>query len=186
MLPLILLAPLLAAIALSPFVKPSLVKLIAIAASLISLVLYLLVSSGAATIAWFSLGGYAFTISTMVNPINRLLMLAVLSIAPLILLYSAGFMDVQSEQKRFYIEMLGFEAAMLTFSMAGSFILLFIAWEYLSLTSYLLIGFWHQREKATAATAMTFTKDGLTKDDSTIAASRGASKINGSMLPLEL
>ena len=152
MLPLILLAPLLAAIALIAILGNSRrVKFVALAGSLASLALYPLVSSGVSNAAWFSLGQYTFSFATMVTPLNRLLLLVVLSIAPLILSYSAGFMDVRSEQRRFYIEMLGFESAMLTFAMSGSVIMLFLAWEYLSLTSYLLIGFWYQKEQAAKA-----------------------------------
>jgi NADH-quinone oxidoreductase subunit L len=55
------------------------------------------------------------------------------------------------------VEMLAFEAAMLAFAMAGNFILLFIAWEFLSLMSYLLIGFWHYKERATSAARKTIT-----------------------------
>ncbi|HVA82835.1 MAG TPA: proton-conducting transporter membrane subunit, partial [Candidatus Aquilonibacter sp.] len=109
------------------------------------------------TINWFSVNGAQFTITANLMPINFLLYLLVSIIAPLVVLYSIGFMNVLSENKRFYIEMLAFEAAMVTFSIAGNFLLLFIAWEFLSVTSYLLIGFWNYKESANSAARKTIT-----------------------------
>lgn len=109
------------------------------------------------SINWFSVNGAQFTITANLMPINFLLFLLVSIIAPLVILYSLGFMNVLSENKRFYIEMLAFEAAMVTFSVAGNFLLLFIAWEFLSVTSYLLIGFWNYKESANSAARKTIT-----------------------------
>lgn len=126
-------------------------KYAAIAGSLLSLMLFPLASSGTESFTWFSIAGVPITLTASLLPLNSLLLLIVLSIGVLIMIYSAGYMDLPSEQRRYYIEMLAFETAMLTFAMAGDFIVLFIAWEFLSLTSYLLIGFWYNRESAIAA-----------------------------------
>src|SRR5271157_4909707 len=152
MLPLVLLVPLvvaIAAIAASRSRKSA--KYVALGASLASLALFPLVSGGTESFGWLSLGNAALDITVSVAPINSLLLLIVLLIGPIVLLYSFGFMEFPSEQRRFYLEMLAFEAAMLAFAMSGSFVLLFIAWEFLSVTSYLLIGFWNVREGANRA-----------------------------------
>ncbi len=152
MLPLILLVPLIAAIlAIIPVRNHMRIRYIALGGTLISLALLPFVSYGLNTIPWFSIGKYAFSITTIVTPINLLLLAIVLGIGPLIFYYSSGYMDKPSEQKRYYIELLGFEAAMLTFAMAGNLIVFFIAWEFLSMTSYLLIGFWYNEKPAKAA-----------------------------------
>ncbi|MDE1855004.1 MAG: NADH-quinone oxidoreductase subunit L [Candidatus Micrarchaeota archaeon] len=158
MTPLIILVPLLAAIlAIAVDKRHDHAKYIAIAGALISLVLFPMADGGIEGITWFSIGGVQLTITTSVLPLNYLLLSLVLTIGVLILVYSAGFMDLPSEQRRYYIEMLAFEAAMLAFAMAGDFIVLFIAWEFLSLTSYLLIGFWYDRDKAISAARKTIT-----------------------------
>ena len=108
-------------------------------------------------IDWFSVGGAQFSITATLLPINMLLFVLVSVMGPLVILYSMGFMDVMHENRRFYIEMLAFQAAMLAFSIAGNFILLFIAWELLSVTSYLLIGFWYSRERANSAARKAIT-----------------------------
>lgn len=118
-------------------------KYIALAGSLASLALFPFLSGGTASIGWLGIGGAVLDIGLSAAPLNMLLMAIVLLIGPVVLLYSFGFMSVPSEQRRFYLEMLAFEAAMLAFAMSGSFVTLFIAWEFLSVTSYLLIGFWN-------------------------------------------
>jgi NADH-quinone oxidoreductase subunit L len=123
-------------------------KYIALTGSLASLALFPFMSSGTASMGWLGIGGDTLGITTTVAPLNSLLLLTVLLTGPIVLLYSFGFMDVPSEQRKFYFEMLAFEAAMLAFAMSGGFVLLFIGWEFLSVTSYLLIGFWGDREGA--------------------------------------
>lgn len=109
------------------------------------------------TINWFSVNNLQFSVDAWLLPINFLLYLLVSIITPLVVLYSLGFMDKISENKRFYIQILSFAVAMLTFSLAANFILLFVAWEFLSITSYLLIGFWNQKESANSAARKTIT-----------------------------
>ncbi len=131
--------------------NPRYPKLIAAAASAVGLALACLASYGSFSWDWFSIGGHAFAIDILVAPLNFMLLVLVMFIGTLVMIYSAGYMSAQSEQRRFYIELLAFEAAMALFSISGGFITLFIAWEFLSLTSYLLIGFWHNRDRATRA-----------------------------------
>lgn len=153
-----LLAPLLAAIlAVAAIKSHKYAKYFAIAGSLLSLALFPLIDSGTENVGWLSIGGVQLPLTASVLPLNYMLLFLVLTIGPLIMIYSAGFMDLPSEQRRYYIEMLAFEAAMLTFAMAGNFIVLFIAWEFLSMTSYLLIGFWYDRDKAAAAARKAIT-----------------------------
>ena len=151
MLAILLIIPLLLALILvaalpSPLRKYA--KYIAFLGSVASLTLLAYVSTGSYSSIWFNIGTLSFTLDLSVGSINLLLLLIVLLTAPLVLLYSWGFMDTPSQQKRFYVEMLGFEAAMVLFAMSAGFITLFIAWELLSLMSYLLIGFWSERRKA--------------------------------------
>jgi len=130
------------------------VKYIAFIASLITLgliaMLYLnynnLNLNPVQTMTWFSFAGYAFTLTTSTLPLNMLLMGIVGIITPLIIIYSMGFMNAPSEQPRYYFELCLFAAAMLLFAMSGDFLTMFIGWELLGVTSYLLIGFWYQRD----------------------------------------
>lgn len=106
-----------------------------------------LVSPGAVQqIAWFGISGYTIHITTQLLPLNIILSLLIAIITPLIMFYSMGYMEVKTERPRFYFEIGIFAAAMLLFAIAGNFITMFIAWEMLGVTSYLLIGFWYQKD----------------------------------------
>lgn len=158
MLPLMLLAPVAAAIAaVAVNRKYRFSKYLALAGSLASLALFPLISSGTESINWFSIGNAAFDITTTVAPINVILLLTVLLISPVVLVYSFGAVVLPSEQKRFYLEMLALEGAMLAFAMSGGFVLLFAAWEVLSLATYLLIGFHGSDSKANGAARKAMT-----------------------------
>ncbi len=160
MIALVLLLPLFIALlgmALVDSRRAGLIRYIPFFASIASLLLLPLVSSGESSIPWFTIAGHTFTIATINSPINTLLLFIIFFMASIIFVYSFGFMDVISEQKRFYIEMTAFEIAMAGFAMSGNFIMLFISWEFLSLTSYLLIGFWYFRESASLAARKTVT-----------------------------
>ncbi|MEM3289904.1 MAG: NADH-quinone oxidoreductase subunit L [Candidatus Micrarchaeaceae archaeon] len=158
MLPIMIIVAPIAAMLIIPFIRNwRNVAYPPIIAAIISLALLPFISSGTNTMTWFSVGSATFQISISVGLLNMILLSIVLIIAPLIFIYSAGFMRKPSEQKRFYEEMLAFYVAMLVFAVSGSFVTLFIAWEFLSVTSYLLIGFWHGREKATTAARKAIT-----------------------------
>jgi NADH-quinone oxidoreductase subunit L len=99
-------------------------------------------------LGWFGISGYTFHITTELLPLNVILAMLIGTITPLIILYSMGYMDSKVERPRFFFEMGVFASAMLLFAISGNFITMFIAWEMLGITSYLLIGFWYYKEHA--------------------------------------
>ncbi len=157
MVPIILILPLLAAILLAAILDRKQAKYAALAASVISLALLPFIGTGTYTYGWIGVGNYQLSITFSVGAVNLLLLFMVLAISPFIFLYSFGYIKLPSEQKRYYIEMLGFETAMVIFAMAGGFIVFFIAWEFLSVASYLLIGFYNSRDRAAAAARKAIT-----------------------------
>ncbi|RFC62716.1 putative monovalent cation/H+ antiporter subunit A [Fulvimarina endophytica] len=74
--------------------------------------------------------------------------LLVTGIGTLIILYAGGYMKGHRDQGSFYTFMLLFMGAMLGLVIADDLITMFIFWELTSITSFLLIGFDHTREKA--------------------------------------
>ncbi len=130
------------------------VRYVALGASIISLLIAVTLAFQGPQVqqfAWFSLGNYAVYITTTTATLNMMLLLIVAGITPLIFTYSIGYLKVPSEQSRYYTEMCIFAAAMMLFAISANFIALFIAWEMLGITSYLLIGFWQYKPKAQAA-----------------------------------
>ncbi len=136
------------------------VKYISLLGSLGSLALIYLVSHNASqtqSLQWFSIGGLSASLSTYTYPLNMLLLWLVGIITPLIFAYSIGFMEKNSEQSRFFFEMGLFAAGMMLFAIAGSLITMFIGWEILGITSYLLIGFWYGKAEAAPAARKAIT-----------------------------
>ncbi|WP_062207829.1 putative monovalent cation/H+ antiporter subunit A [Aureimonas sp. AU12] len=72
----------------------------------------------------------------------------ILSIGALVVLYSGGYMPKGSRRGRFFAFILMFMGSMLGLVLADDLITLFVFWELTSITSFLLIGFDHEREAA--------------------------------------
>ncbi|MGC8587173.1 MAG: NADH-quinone oxidoreductase subunit L [Candidatus Micrarchaeia archaeon] len=156
MMALLMIAPLIVAMLLSLWLKRY-AHYIGLLGSLSSLAMLPFVGRGVERIVWFSIGSFSLSITTSIGAMNMLLLSIVAVVGVLIFAYSVGYIDLPSERRRFFVEMLAFEAAMLAFAMAGNFILFFVAWEFLSLTSYLLIGFWYKKESAARAARKAIT-----------------------------
>jgi multicomponent K+:H+ antiporter subunit A len=69
-------------------------------------------------------------------------------IGALVVLYAAWYLDPADPARRFFVFLLLFMGAMLGLVLADNLILLVVFWELTSLASFLLIGYWHQREDA--------------------------------------
>jgi multicomponent Na+:H+ antiporter subunit A len=99
--------------------------------------------------AWVpSLG---ISLSFLVDGLGLLFALIISGIGALVLVYAGGYLAGNPFLGRFYAIILAFMASMLGVVLAGNVITLFVFWELTSLTSYLLIGFEHEREEARAA-----------------------------------
>ena len=100
-------------------------------------------------IAWVPSLGIA--LSFQLDGLSLLFALLVSGIGALIVVYAGGYLAGHAQLGRFYAVLLLFTTAMLGVVCAGDAITLFIFWELTSITSYLLIGFDHERAAARAA-----------------------------------
>ncbi len=89
--------------------------------------------------------------SFYLDGLSLLFALLVTGIGALIVVYAGGYMAGSDELGRFYVQLLGFMGAMLGLVLADNILLFFIFFELTSLTSYLLIGFYHNEESSRAA-----------------------------------
>ena len=69
-------------------------------------------------------------------------------IGALVVLYAAWYLDPKDPARRFYVFLLLFMGAMLGVVLADNLVLLVVFWELTSLSSFLLIGYWHLRDDA--------------------------------------
>jgi NADH-quinone oxidoreductase subunit L len=105
---------------------------------------------------WFDLGETAVPLGWVLDPLTAIMLMMVSFLALLIFVYSLGYMARDENFTRFFCFMSLFAAAMLGLVIANSLLLLFICWELVGLSSYLLIGFWYQRPAAAAAAKKAF------------------------------
>jgi multicomponent Na+:H+ antiporter subunit A len=99
--------------------------------------------------SWVSVLGV--NLSFYVDGLGLLFALLITSIGTLVLIYAGSYLAGHHHLGRFYMYLLTFMAAMLGLVLADNLVTLFVFWELTSLSSYLLIGFEHQRAEARAA-----------------------------------
>lgn len=105
---------------------------------------------------WFQLGDAWVRLGWLLDPLSSLMLLMVSFVGMLIFIYSTGYMRGDRNYTRFFCFMSLFAAAMLGVVIANSLLLLFVCWELMGLTSYLLIGFWYHKPSAAAAAKKAF------------------------------
>ena len=110
---------------------------------------------------WLSTGGFDVGFSLLIDPLSVTMMLIVSGVGGLIILYSIGYMDGDPEERRYFAYMSLFVFSMLMLVQAGNFLLLLVGWGLVGLASYLLIGFWHEREEAVAAAKKAFVMNAV-------------------------
>lgn len=100
---------------------------------------------------WFRAGPITAEFALRLDPLASVMCLTVTGVAFLIHIYSLGYMADDRAYVRFFAYLNLFTAAMLLLVMASNLALLFVGWEGVGLCSYLLVGFWHERESASRA-----------------------------------
>src|SRR5262249_58701998 len=94
---------------------------------------------------WLSAGNFRVGLSILVDPLSVFMMLVVSGVGGLIVLYSIGYMHDDDEERRYFAYMALFVFSMLLLVQGGNLLILLAGWGLVGLSSYLLIGFWHQR-----------------------------------------
>jgi NADH-quinone oxidoreductase subunit L len=105
---------------------------------------------------WASAGAFSIDISLLVDQLSILFALLVTGVGSLIFIYSIGYMADDPHRRRFFAFLNFFVASMMTLVLADNYIMLFIGWEGVGLASYLLIGFWQDRNSAALAAKKAF------------------------------
>ena len=105
---------------------------------------------------WFQVGQAYVELGWILDPLSAVMLVMVSFVGLLIFIYSVGYMEHDENSTRFFCFMSLFAGAMLGLVIANSVLLLFMCWELVGLTSYLLIGFWYQKPSAAAAAKKAF------------------------------
>jgi NADH-quinone oxidoreductase subunit L len=105
---------------------------------------------------WFQFGNEWLSLGWVLNPLTAVMLVMVTFVGLLIFIFSVGYMEHDENFTRFFCFLALFAGAMLGVIIANSLLLLFMCWEIVGLTSYLLIGFWYSKPSAVAASKKAF------------------------------
>ncbi len=105
---------------------------------------------------WINVGDFNANGEVLIDQLSVLMVLVVTGVGTLIHIYSIGYMEGDGRYARFFAYLNLFCAAMLILVLADNLLFLFVGWEGVGLCSYLLIGFWFEREAAAGAAKKAF------------------------------
>jgi NADH-quinone oxidoreductase subunit L len=110
---------------------------------------------------WLQAGSFSADLSVLIDPLSVFMMLIVSGVGALIVLYSVGYMHGDDEERRYFAYISFFVFSMLLLVQGGNLLILLVGWGLVGLSSYLLIGFWHERPSAVAAAKKAFIMNAL-------------------------
>ena len=125
---------------------------------LLSLVVMFNLNNASSTIVfeWINIGEIDLSFSFMIDPLTSIMLVVVSGISFLVQIYSIGYMHGDKSFNRYFSFMALFTGSMIGLVMSRNILQLFIFWELVGVSSYLLIGFWHERKSAAAAAKKAF------------------------------
>lgn len=106
--------------------------------------------------SWIAIGGVDIQFGIMLDQLTAIMLIVVSGVSFLVQLYGIGYMHGDDGYTRYFSYMALFTASMLGLVTARSVIQLFVFWELVGISSYLLIGFWLNRPSAAAAAKKAF------------------------------
>ncbi|MFZ7128363.1 MAG: NADH-quinone oxidoreductase subunit L [Desulfobacterales bacterium] len=105
----------------------------------------------AATGRWLASGTFVLPVGFLLDPTSLLMFAVVAVVCFLVQVYSVGYMAGDRGFSRYYAFMSLFAWAMLSLTLSPTLLQLYIFWELVGLSSYLLIGFWYEKFSASEA-----------------------------------
>ncbi len=105
---------------------------------------------------WFSLGERKFSVGFLLDNLSAMMLVLVNLVSLLVHLYSIEYMHEDKHQFRYFGYLGLFTFSMLGIITTNSLLVMFMFWELVGLSSYLLIGFWFQRKAAANASMKAF------------------------------
>ncbi len=171
----ILLLPLLSAAVITIFTKrdgkvSSTISITAVALSFVlSLMLFLILQeplrmtnhADAASFSWLNIGDFQVDLGLRLDPLSLIMLLVVTGVGGLIHIYSAGYMREDRSFSRYFASLSLFMFSMLGIVLANNLVMMFIFWELVGVSSYLLIGFWYEKPAAADAAKKAFITNRL-------------------------
>jgi NADH-quinone oxidoreductase subunit L len=105
---------------------------------------------------WMELGELSFDIGFLIDPLSAIMMVVVTFVSLMVHIYTIGYMAEEEGYNRFFSYISLFTFAMLMLVMSNNLLQLFFGWEAVGVVSYLLIGFYYERQSAVFANMKAF------------------------------
>ncbi len=103
------------------------------------------------TAGWAIFPTLKLEVGIWIDALTVVMLVVVSCVSLLVQIYSLGYMHGDPRFSRFYAYLSLFTFSMLGLVVANNFFLIFVFWELVGLTSYLLIGFWFEKKSASDA-----------------------------------
>ena len=113
------------------------------------------------TTDWLSVGGLNVDLGLKLDALSLMMTLIVTGVGGAIHIYSYDYMDEDPSKARFFACLSLFTFSMLGIVLANNFLMMFLAWELVGVSSYLLIGFWYEKPSAGDAAKKAFITNRL-------------------------
>lgn len=105
---------------------------------------------------WFNLGKLSVKIGFLIDNVTVIMLLVVALISGLVHLYSVGYMKDDPRYSRYFGYLSLFTFSMNGIVLANNLLSIYMFWELVGLSSYLLIGFWFEKDTAANASKKAF------------------------------
>jgi NADH-quinone oxidoreductase subunit L len=112
-------------------------------------------------VTWLEVGDLQVDFGLRLDPLSLLMLLVVTGVGGAIHVYSLGYMGEDRGYSRYFACLSLFTFSMLGIVLANNFLMLFIFWELVGVSSYLLIGHWYERPSAAEACKKAFLTNRL-------------------------
>ncbi|HWL38287.1 MAG TPA: NADH-quinone oxidoreductase subunit L [Frankiaceae bacterium] len=101
-------------------------------------------------------GGFDISLDLALDPLSSAFTLLITGVGTLVHVYSIGYMEHDAQRRRFFAYLNLFLGSMLLLVLASNFVVLYVGWELVGVSSYLLIGFWSFKPSAATAAKKAF------------------------------
>lgn len=105
---------------------------------------------------WLPLGSLNFDLGIMLDPISVMMLIVISTVSLMVHIYSFGYMHGEKGFQRYYAFLSLFTMSMLGLVVATNIFQMYLFWELVGVSSYLLIGFYYPLHAAVAASKKAF------------------------------
>ncbi|MCE2453577.1 MAG: NADH-quinone oxidoreductase subunit L, partial [Nitrospinae bacterium] len=100
---------------------------------------------------WVEAGSLSVSMSFLIDPLSTIMLLVVSGVGFLVHVYAVGYMHGDPGYPRFFTYLNLFMLSMFLLVLGDNYLVMFVGWEGVGLCSYLLIGFWYEKQSASDA-----------------------------------